>query len=220
MSHASRDEEIMEVPEPEELTGDQLEPDEQPEPEQDDDEPEASTEQPVHESSTEFQMEEIGKKLDGLNKHVAKRLGEILGDDATLFEVCEVCSATNTPGYRLSGPYPPEVEAAVRHVMGQHSPTDYSPDSYSRKCDKCNGLGATASGSLVPGQDTLPCFDCKARGWVPVGTERSGLSVVPPSGGDGGGEQAPPFVPAPVESDTPEVAALKAQGYVIIAPTR
>lgn len=165
--------------------------------------------------------EEIGKKLDGLQKHVAKRLGEILGDQVQVLEECEVCSFTNTPGWRAKGPYPDPVEQAVRMVLGMRGPADYKPDNYSHVCEACVGLGETVTGSKVLGQETLPCIDCKARGWVPVGPERAG-----PTYGSGNG-QTPAFGPSPIdaaailppgEPDPPEVDALKALGYTVIRP--
>jgi hypothetical protein len=186
---------------------------------------EASAAEPEHEQgyepSTEAVSEEIGKKLDKLQKYVANKMGDILGEDTTLFEICEVCSYTNTPGWRLSGPYPPDVELAVRHAMGQHAQTEYKMDGYSAVCDKCDGLGQTQSRSKVPGQDLLVCFGCKGRGWIPVGSERGGTPLVAQNGGTLHNEengQTFDVIDVQTRADSPEVAALKAQGYIIIDP--
>lgn len=178
--------------------------------------------EPDTQPSTEAVSEEIGKKLDALQKHVAKKMGDILGEDVTMFEVCEVCSYTNTPGWRLSGPYPPDVEMAVRHAMGQHAPAEYKKDGYSRVCDLCNGLGEVSTGSLVPGQDTIICMGCRNKGWIAVGPERGGSPLVVQPGdkittalNDGTFD----VVEVLPDLDSPEVAALKEKGYIIIPPT-
>lgn len=186
-----------------------------------DPEPEPESESDTQ-PSTEAVSEEIGKKLDALQKHVAKKMGDILGEDVTMFEVCEVCSYTNTPGWRLSGPYPPDVETAVRHAMGQHAPAEYKTDGYSSVCTQCEGLGQTQSRSKVPGQDLLVCYGCKGRGWVPVGPERGGAPLVVQSGDTiSNAENGEVYAVTAVEPelDSPEIAKLKADGYIIIQPT-
>lgn len=170
---------------------------------------------------TEAVSEEIGKKLDALQKHVAKKMGDILGEDAAMFEVCEVCSYTNTPGWRLSGPYAPEVEAAVRGVLGTHGIGEYKTDTYSRVCDICEGLGKTSTGSRVPGQETQTCVDCKGRGWLAVGPERGGAPLVAQGGDQLTHDQSGAsfdVIEVQPQLDTPEMAALRAAGYILIPP--
>lgn len=177
--------------------------------------------EPETEPDSQAEMEAIGKKLDALQKYVARKMGDILGEQAQSFEECEVCSYYNTPGWRLSGPYPTEVDTAVRTVLGMRSPAELAKDNYAHVCDACNGFGETLSGSKVPGRETLPCYVCKANGWVPVGDERAntGLFVAngpaaaftPPAD-----SIAPQFTQDP--ADEPEVAALKAKGYMVVPP--
>src|SRR4051812_36218629 len=57
---------------------------------------------------SQARIEGINGQLEKLKKHVAKRLGEILGDDAPYFEDCEICSFSKTPGMRPMGPLPAE----------------------------------------------------------------------------------------------------------------
>lgn len=170
---------------------------------------------------SEADMEAIGKKLDGLQKHVARRMGEILGDEAQHFEECEVCSFFNTPGWRFSGPYPPEVEVAVRTVLGMRAPDDYRPDGYSRQCDKCNGLGECVTGSKVLGQEALPCIDCAAKGWIAVGDERKQIAMFTPNGPQPTAVAPTPTFepqPDPSEYDGLTVAEAKARGGMFIPP--
>ena len=52
-------------------------------------------------------MERMGKSLDALQRHVAKRVTEILGDDAAESEECELCNYWNTPAGATSRAAPP-----------------------------------------------------------------------------------------------------------------
>lgn len=185
------------------------------------DEDEQPPEQQEQQADTEALSEATGKKLDALQKHVARKMGDILGEDVTLFEVCEVCSYTNTPGWRLSGPYPPEVEAAVRGVLGMHGLSEYKTDTYSRVCDVCDGLGRTSTGSRVQGQETQVCVDCKSRGWLAVGPERGGAPLVVSQGDQITNEangQTLDVIEVQAQLDTPEMAALRADGWVLVPP--
>lgn len=196
--------------EPEHIEGPDVPPEPEPEPEPD----------PERQES-QARIEEVGKKLDGLQKHVTKRLGEILGDDATVIEPCPCCTPMGMPGWVWPGEPPEDVRAELYHYLGSFAPQDYKPDDYARKCDKCNGLGETATGSLVPNMQTITCYDCKGKGWVPVGPERaSGVLPIPelPPNGDLHSPEGVLLAPAPQPADTEEIAALKRAGYVVIPP--
>lgn len=170
---------------------------------------------------TEAVLEERGKKFDLLTKHVAKRTGEILGDDATLVTECPFCSYYNMPGFVPMIDHPPDLQAHVLAAFGQHVATDYAKDSYARACDKCNGLGETLSGSRVVGLDKLPCYDCQGRGWVAVGDERKSLEDRLRNG-----STPAPYVAVPGElpllppdEDEPDfVHQARAAGYVAFKP--
>jgi len=166
-------------------------------------------------------IEEVGKKLDLLGKHVAKRMSEILGEDAQLFEQCEGCYYWNVPGWRMKGPAPQEVADHLRVWLGDHAEADYLKDNYSRVCDACNGLGLTLTGSKVPGQDKLICIPCNGNGWIAVGDERNPYALRATNGATFDTPQhgaLSPVAPLPGEPEPPEVAALKARGYMVIAP--
>jgi hypothetical protein len=196
-----------EVTEPEPETSDAPEPAPEPEPE-----PEPDTE-----PESGAMMEAMGKQLDQLQKHVATRIGKILGDQATEWEECEVCSYWGTPGWRHKGPLPSEVEDVVRAALGQHSLAALKKDQYSDVCTKCDGEGFVSTGSKVPGQQELPCLNCKGLGWVPTPDGQRSGGIFTPNGPQLAA--VPPTVAAqPAEPDPPEVAALKAQGYMVIAP--
>ncbi len=182
---------------------------------EDDEEPEQTQQAP--ESSAV--IEEIGKKLDQLNKHVAKRMGDILGEDAQLYRPCMCSELFQTPGWLPPIDPPPDAQAFMHHWMGEHAISDFKPDNFSRVCDVCGGLGMTATGSQVQGQQTLPCIPCKSLGWVPVGPEREGPGAyTPPTAPQTNGVTATPPIQPVQAADTPEIAALKQAGYTVIAP--
>ncbi len=161
------------------------------------------------EPSSLANVEAIGKKLDLLSKHVAKRMGEILGDDANEFEECEVCTFWGTPGWRHKGPLPSAVEDVLKVALGGHASAEYRPDEYSRECDRCNGLGVVLTGSKVLGQETLQCMKCHGMGWQPIGNERATGAFAYQNGP----AAAPPPVLTPAAAappESPEIAAAKA----------
>lgn len=187
----------------------------EPEPEQD-----AEAAPDAEELSSFARAEEVGKKLDTVQKYVARKMGDILGDDAQLFEECEVCSFSNTPGWRPKGPYPPEVIEAVLTVLGQRSSSEFLTDQHSRTCRECDGLGQVASGSRVAGWELLTCHNCGGKGWEPTDDKRGGAALTVANGG-AALEVAPMpadrIGPAP-ENLSPEAQAAKDQGYIVIAP--
>lgn len=210
----------VEVSEPEPETGDVTESEPEDETDPGEDDTETETGQAAPEPSSFARMEEIGKKLDLLQKHVAKRMGEILGDDVALFEICEICSFSNTPGWRPSGPLPDDVVTAIRHALGQAAPSDYLPDTHSQVCPECAGWGQVASGSKVQGQDLLSCKNCNGMGWKATDEARqpnyNGQAPTTPAG------QFEAVAPPP-ETDPAVAAALelvREAGFTAVPPYR
>lgn len=186
-----------------------------PERQEPDAEPEEEEEEPEGEATVSVQ--DLDKALERLDREAsrhANRVSEIMGEDAQMLVPCELC-APAIPGFRFPVPPDDEVKERVLIALGQPPRPDYLKDSYSRTCEACAGLGEVLTGSQVKGRDTLPCYTCKGQGWVPVGGERAGGSV-PMAAPTASPPGSPPVVV--VQSDPPEVAALKARGYVIIAP--
>jgi hypothetical protein len=201
-------------PEPEPTTEPGTEPTEPTEPPQEPQEPPAVPE-------SEARIEQISGQLEKLNRHVAKRLGEILGDDAPFFETCEICSFSNTPGMRPSGPLPAEVQAAVYAALGQKTLDDLLDDPHSEVCNECGGKGSVKTRSEVEGQSALPCVKCGALGWLPTDSARgirpgTAPNGVQPQALESAGGNAPQATP-PAELD-PRVAELQREGFVVIAP--
>ena len=198
-------------------------PEPQPEPGPDDEpgapqEPSAPEPEPVE---TQALLEERGKRFEKLSQHVAKRTGEILGEDATIVQECPLCTYWGMPGWIPTVDPPQDLQAHLMHYMGQRAASDFQRDQYSAACSKCNGLGEVLTGSHVFGQERLPCFDCKGMGWIAVGDERrSGVlalanGVAAPSAPLAPADAA--MSPAPLD-EPPEVAALRSQGYLVVAP--
>lgn len=211
------------------LTAEQVaaanEPDPDTEPDDDDggDGDGASEQEPESESlkSSDAQIEDIYKKLNTQTRANATRISTILGDEAVNFDTCPMCSYFNTPGFVYSGQLPADLTEHILHLLNQHAPSEYIADTHSETCASCNGLGMVLSGSRAPGQELLPCAECSAKGWRATDNVRSG-GVGPGvngalSHGAGGGEHDAAMLPA-VDTDTPEIRALKAQGFVVIPP--
>jgi len=191
----------------------------------DDDDETASEETPdeePQEPATDADAEAKGKEWDRVAKYLAKNVGDIEGDEAIYKVECPCCRSQGTPGYidpRLAAD--PEIVGPVLTWFGMASDDDYNKDPYCRKCDTCNGKTKTLSGSDDPGQKFVVCFDCKGRGWIPVGPERgagmgeftNGITSQPSSSS---ATTTASFMPAGTE--TAEVAALREKGYIVMPP--
>jgi len=171
---------------------------------------------PTGQQPSEKEIEQTYKRLDAETARHVKRVAELVGEDAFRhLVVCELCDPS-MPGFRWPRPPADEVKAAVRMAIGDRQPENWQADTYSRRCDSCQGLGEVLTGSQVRGQETLGCLECGSRGWIPIGPERGRPNVVHLA------TPAPAHVdelPVPAAADDPpEVAALKAAGYVVIKP--
>lgn len=164
---------------------------------------------------------ETARAIARVRKYVEKNKDEILGDMAENWAECLVCTYWQIPGYMPMEPAPPEVHASLLGWLGQRPEEEYMPDNFSRQCESCKGLGETSTGSKVFGQEKLSCVPCKGMGWIAVGPERQGGYVgQPANGGTAQYDPLPSGTPAlqPAPDDSPEIAALKAAGYLVIPP--
>jgi hypothetical protein len=204
--------------EPDEPDADEDDPSEDDEPDELEQEPEPEQDDAL---DTEAQAAEIGKKLDGLGKHVAKRMGDILGDDAALYAPCPACTPWQTPGWVPPVDPPPDVQAALLHYMGQRAASDLLPDPHSERCPECNGEGANEMPTNVAEQKVATCVKCSGKGWLALDAARGGAPSVATNG------PAPTYPPPsavasalpdlPVEDD-PRVTELRQMGYAVIPP--
>jgi hypothetical protein len=184
-----------------------------------DDEHEHAELEPDAEIESSARIEEIGKKLDQLGKHVARRMGDILGEDAQLYRPCMCGELFQTPGWLPPIDPTPDAQAFMYHWMGQRSPSDLISDPYSKPCETCKGEGALASWSRKADAAPLPCPDCESKGWIATSPKRGAVGGALPNGPLPAqpGESISPAPPL-VASDTPEAAALRAAGWVVLPP--
>lgn len=174
--------------EPETQEQDGPEPDTAPTPEQDEEEEAESEEVEGQEGEAEAEAEPSGaagavgekelermfKRVETANATYARKVGDILGDEAQVLETCPRCAAPflGLIWPPLMKPVSADVKSAVLVSVGEQPPMATNPDPYSRRCDVCDGSGVTDSGSRRAEEKGLKCLPCNGRGWLPVGDER------------------------------------------------
>lgn len=189
--------------------------DEQAEDEQDEDQPdEHGTPQATARAMSERDIERVNRQLEGEAHRHAKRVLDIMGDDAEVLVVCPLCLPL-IPGFRYPQPPVAEQLAAVKAAIGEPVDPPLSPDTYSNVCSKCDGWGAVSTGSKVVGRNKVTCLDCEGLGYVATDTRRQGGAL---TAGNGVTPVHQYDQPMPAVSDPPEVAKLKELGYVVVPP--
>jgi hypothetical protein len=158
------------------------------------------------------------KAWDRVRKYLARNLGEIEGDDATLYHECFVCNSFGSPGFIRTEPLSAEVVATLHSWLGMRDATELQPDQHSQECPECAGEGMVAMPSKVTGQTELPCTRCLALGWLGTDSKRGGLASplgngVQPVVGSGLPMDMP--VLEPDAPEPPEVAVLRGQGFMV-----
>jgi hypothetical protein len=164
----------------------------------------------------EKELEKMHKRVATANASYAKKITEILGEEAELLELCPRCVEGGFPGFifpPVMAPVDAETKAAVLVSIGEEAPNVSEPDPYSRRCDACQGWGRVLSGSRLNQQKTLQCLPCHGRGWVAVGDERSGqqqpvVALVPVNGDESPVEQPPDADPWGRGPDHPDYGRL------------
>lgn len=174
-------------------------------------EPESPDAPPVGPSQEEIEAKY--KQLEKVRQYVARKVGEIMGDDAVNVTECPVCTDL-VPGWIWHpsiAPLADETKAALYHLLGAHAPGDYKAHDAFKKCDACNGLGQVSTGSQRPGYETVGCPTCNELGY----TQNLAAQIQPPNGA----AAAPaPIVTGPTaipDELTPEARAAQEQGYVV-----
>lgn len=163
---------------------------------------------------TERELEKRAQKLDAENTRHAKRVGEIMEDDAADLIPCPVCMDT------IAGwVYPPDVAepspeqvSRIRQFAGLPDYTNFRQVPWAHECSSCGGLGKVITGSKVMGAEVTGCRECNERGWINTGTSANGTN--------GGTVIELPATTGPTIYGTNEpderVAALRAEGYTVI----
>lgn len=131
------------------------------------DEPE-DRQEPGDEATAAVSDREIQSAMDKLAREEerhAKRVGDIMGEDALVLVKCELC-APGIPGFRFPVQPDDETTQAVRKAIGDAPPEDYKQSPDADVCEACGGLGRQLTGSLVPEHRTKPCSRCLGAGWL------------------------------------------------------
>lgn len=167
------------------------------------------------EAMTEKEYEKRSQRLDAENARHAKKVGDIMEEDATHLIGCPVCM-DGIAGWI----FPPEVQelapeaiARIRQVIGLPDYTNFQDAPDARQCPDCAGKGKGKTGSAVPGRETKDCRLCNGQGWVPVAVTTNGHvehSVAVP-------EITGPTVYGAGDPDD-RVRALREEGFTVIPP--
>jgi rubrerythrin len=154
-------------------------------------------------------------KLAKENDRHAKRVGEIMDEDATDLIPCPVCM-DGIAGWV----YPPDVAepseeqvSRIRQFAGLPDYTNFQDVGWANECPECRGFGKVKTGSKVPGAETTGCLNCNERGWLNT------RGMTPPNGSLQHPEGEILTGPQVYGTEPDErVAALQRDGYTVIAP--
>ena len=203
------------------------EPDEAIEPDEDGDEPDEPDEPNEFDGDREPEFDDAPKalsekdiekryqKLAAEKVRHAKRVGEIMDEDATDLIPCPVCM-DGIDGWI----YPPDVQplneesiSRIRQVIGLPDYTNFRHVGWAVECPTCGGLGKVITGSKVPGREVTGCTDCNEAGWI----NRSGI---PQTNGHHADEPMPVTGPTVLGTNEPDsrIAGLLSEGYTVIPP--
>ena len=195
--------------------GEPVEPVEPIEPD-DDDEPDEPDEDPSQgRALSEAEIDKRGQKLGAENVRHAKRVSEIMADDAPDLIPCPVCMDGIAGWVFLPevSQLPPEAITRIRQLIGLPDLTTYDQAKFAVQCPDCHGMGEVKTGSLVNGFEVTTCETCNKQGWVRTGPyQRNGTADV----------NLPPILTGPLvagpEQPDPEIAHLRERGFTVIPP--
>jgi hypothetical protein len=164
---------------------------------------------------SEADLDKRGQKLDAENVRHAKRVSEIMADDAPNLIPCPVCMDGIAGWVFLPEvqQLPPEAITRIRQLIGLPDLTTYDQAKFATQCPDCHGMGEVKTGSLVNGFEVTTCETCKKQGWVRT----------TPYQANGTAPDEAPAVTGPtiygleVQPD-PEIAHLRERGFTVIPP--
>jgi len=191
-----------------------LTPEEQEQADQDEqgDDAAPSEDAPAPEGKSQKEIEKGLRALEREAQRHAKRVAEIMEEDAQHLVLCELC-APLIPGFRWPQ-VPEDQRAAVMLAIGFDPKPDLLTDKRAHACPDCNGYGLVATGSKVQGQDALACIDCGGSGWVGERRNAPATAVTPPMpAAPSNGPQ--PEVPLSPDREAAKQAA-QAAGFMVI----
>lgn len=172
--------------------------------------------QPEPAALTEKEIEARIKKLDTLRDNTAKRVSDILGEDAIAYRPCPLCAdgvVGHVPDVAGGGAVPDEVFAAVQRYLGLPDPDTFSNHPNFKRCEACKGRGEVITGSSVPNYMLTGCPECGTKGYIVDGQ-------LPVPGATNGTTEPAPVITGPTAPDNlpPEAVRLKELGYMIVPP--
>ncbi len=198
-------------------------------------EPEA--EQAQSRALTEKEIDKRNDKVRSENQRHAKRINEIMEEDASDLIPCPVCMSETIaimegvppaviyadPNARADGagwiyppdkaPLPDSAISRIRQVIGLPDYSNFVQAKDARRCPDCNGKGQTKTDSDVPGYETKTCGTCNKQGYVLVGQTTNGTATTvtefPMTG---------PTVYGTETSVDPEVQHLRDRGFTVFPP--
>ncbi len=212
MAEVNEEAEQVEQPEPVEPV-EPTEPDEGDEDEdakQADPEPVEPEPEPAPSGLTEKEIEARFDKIARENERHAKRVGEILEEDATDLLMCPLCSSF-IGGFVLNAPVADEPRAATLGFLGVIDASELPQADYLERCETCKGRGEVKTGSTRPGYEAANCAACEGKGY-----RNAGAPVVL-NGGMSPEYVAPhdnPSLPPP--ADDPRIAEMQRDGYMVV----
>ncbi len=164
-------------------------------------------------------IDKIFKQLDGEASRHAKRLGEIMGEDAQDLVLCPMCGPVdgmpNLAGFVLNAPLHPEAEARVKAALGLDDTTQLLEAKHVRPCEDCAAWGVVKTGSHVARNEVIMCPTCSGNGYTLIGAPAQVFDFATANGTEGTASTATPQAIGP---EPPEAAALRARGYAVIPP--
>jgi len=165
-------------------------------------------------AASEAEIERQGQALDRATKAYIHKLTTALGPDLGEWHACPMC-VDGFPGIRMAVMPQGEQLARIKVEIGEDPDPDLAGDPYSRRCDHCDGYGKVSTGSRISGQKSAQCYDCKGRGWIPVGSERESGAITVSNGQQ---PQSAPVLQDHPSHDPPEVEMLRQLGYIVVDP--
>lgn len=203
-------------PEPEPDTTPEREPETTPEGE---DSPEGDQPPETPQGMSDADLEKVYAQLDKETARHAKRVAEIMGDEAVALDLCPLCEPS-IPGFVFAGATGEprsQLHGALLAVLANPQAAEYREAKHRQRCDDCDGWGVVVSGSRVGAQETVPCARCNNLGHVATAPGDGPVYLPPAQTAETNGGTHEPAAAALHEP--PEVAALRAQGYFVVAPT-